>query len=220
MNVRDVARRLPDIATLRNLCRSMATLDAILQPGAPYLRHHRFDAHWSATQELASVDNGGGDAYSVVFSAAGAYIRGFDHESPMSPYAGDGTPWPGVVDTVPEVFRSCVEEPAFQLEGIAHITVCLWRENTDGQWRTGEVDFEGGRLVPDGSDWLFRRLVDGTPEKYQAWAQRYYRTPVDLDAVIDVYELRPLTPELVLALNPAVTLEQLGDTIASIGYRA
>lgn len=43
---------------------------------------------------------------------------------------------------------------------------------------------------------------------------------MDLDAVIDVYELRPLTSELVAALNPAVTLEQLGDTIASICYRA
>lgn len=197
----------------------MAMLDAILQPDAPYLRRHRFDAHWSATQELASMDNGGGDAYSIVFSAAGAYIRGFDHESPMSPYAGDGTAWPGVVDTVPEVFRPCIEE-TFQLEGIPHITVCLWRETTDEQWRTGEVDFDGGRSVPDGSDWLFSHLVDGTPEKYQAWAQRYYGTPVDLDAVIDVYELRPLTQELIAALNPAVTLEQLGDTIASIGYRA
>ncbi|MFH8577017.1 hypothetical protein [Streptomyces zaomyceticus] len=196
----------------------MAMLDAMLQPDAPYLRHHRFDARWSATQELASMDNGGGDSYSVVFSAAGAYIRGFDHASPMSPYAGDGTPWPGVVDTVPEVFRSCVEDPAFRQEGVPLITVCLWRETADGEWRTGEVDFDGGRSVPDGSDWLFRRLVEGTPQKYRAWAQRYYGTPVDLDAVIDVYELRPLTPDVVAALNPVVTLAQLGDTIASIGY--
>ncbi|MFJ3519283.1 MULTISPECIES: hypothetical protein [unclassified Streptomyces] len=218
MNARDLARRLPDIASLRDLCRSMAMLDAILQPGVPELRHHRFDAHWSATQELASMENGGGDAYSVVFSAAGAYIRGFDHASPMSPYAGDGTPWPGVVDTVPEVFRSCVEDPAFRREGIPHITVCLWRETADEQWRTGEVDFDGGRAVPDGSDWLFRRMVEGTPENYQAWAQRYYGRAVDLDAVIDVHQLRPLTPDAVAALNPAVTLAQLGDTIASIGY--
>lgn len=164
------------------------------------------------------MDNGGGDSYSVVFSAAGAYIRGFDHASPMSPYAGDGTPWPGVVDTVPEVFRSCVEDPAFRQEGVPLITVCLWRETADGEWRTGEVDFDGGRSVPDGSDWLFRRLVEGTPQKYRAWAQRYYGTPVDLDAVIDVYELRPLTPDVVAVLNPVVTLAQLGDTIASIGY--
>lgn len=77
-----------------------------------------------------------------------------------------------------------------------------------------------GRAVPDGSDWLLRRLVEGTPENYQAWAQRYYGRPVHLDAVIDVYRLRPLTPDAVAALNPAVTLAQLGDTIAAIGYPA
>ncbi|MFE9045505.1 hypothetical protein ACFYOG_31945 [Streptomyces sp. NPDC007818] len=218
MNARDVARRLPDIATLRDLSRSMAMLDAILLPDAPLLRRHRYDAHWSAAQELAVMDDGGGGTYSIVFSAAGAYIRGFDHESRMSPYAGDGTPWPGVVDTVPEVFRSCVEEPSFQLEGIPHITVCLWRESTDEQWRTGDVDFDNSRSVPDGSGWFFDHLIDGTPRKYQAWAQRYYRATVDLDAVIDVYELRPLTPDLIAWLNPSVTLGQLGDDIASIGY--
>ncbi|MFF8618927.1 hypothetical protein [Streptomyces sp. NPDC015350] len=38
-----------------------------------------------------------------------------------------------------------------------------------------------------------------------------------LDAFIDVYELRPLTPDLIVWLNPAVTLKQLADVIASIG---
>ncbi|CAM5359463.1 hypothetical protein [Streptomyces avidinii] len=99
----------------------------------------------------------------------------------MSPYAGDGAPWPGVVDTVPEVFRSCVEDPAFRLEKVPHITVCLWRETADEQWRTGEVDLDGGRSVPDGSDWLFRRLVEGTLENYPAWARSYYGRPVDLE---------------------------------------
>ncbi|MEV6150571.1 hypothetical protein AB0L53_09540 [Nonomuraea sp. NPDC052129] len=45
-------------------------------------------------------------------SAAGAYIRGFDHEVVMSLYGSDG-PRPRVLDSVPEVFRHCVEESAF-----------------------------------------------------------------------------------------------------------
>ncbi|MBD2892389.1 hypothetical protein amrb99_12990 [Actinomadura sp. RB99] len=37
----------------------------------------------------------------------GAFIRGFDHESSMSPYGdeGDGT-WPGLVEAVPEEFAA------------------------------------------------------------------------------------------------------------------
>ncbi|MFE4802065.1 hypothetical protein ACFRFL_45945 [Streptomyces sp. NPDC056708] len=33
-------------------------------------------------EEMASMRNGSGDEYSIVFSAAGAYVRGFDHETP------------------------------------------------------------------------------------------------------------------------------------------
>lgn len=45
------------------------------------------------------MSNGSGDEFDIVFSPAGAYIRGFDHESPMSPYVDD-EPWPGVVDQI------------------------------------------------------------------------------------------------------------------------
>ncbi len=84
----------------------MAMVEAILKPDSPY-RRHGFATRWSATQELAWMDNGGGDE----------------------------AVWPGV-----------------------------------------------------------------------------------LDAVLDVYELRPLTPEIVTALNPGVTLCQLQETISAIGY--
>ncbi|MGW2182212.1 hypothetical protein ACWCXX_29750 [Streptomyces sp. NPDC001732] len=218
MTARDVARRLPDIPVLRNLCRSMAVLDAILQPDSPELRRHGFDADWSGGRELAWMDNGGGDEYSIVLSGAGAYIRGFDHASPMSPHAGDGTPWPGVLDSVPEAFRSCVEEPSFGIGGIPAVTFCMWREAGDGQWRTGDVDFDGGGELPDGADWLLDFLTDGSPEKYQDWATYYYDVPVDPAAVRHVYELRPLTPEVVSALNPGTTLDRLADGIAAIGY--
>jgi hypothetical protein len=33
---------------------------------------------------MASMRNGSGDAYSIVFSSHGAFIRGMEHESPMS----------------------------------------------------------------------------------------------------------------------------------------
>ena len=92
----------------------MAVLEAVLSPEWEH-RCHSFDDRWSEKESMASMRNGAGDEYSIVFSAAGAYVRGFDHESPMSPYAQDG-PWPGVLDEVPDVFRRCVEEPAFSDE--------------------------------------------------------------------------------------------------------
>ncbi|MEV6183599.1 hypothetical protein AB0M07_42420, partial [Streptomyces sp. NPDC052015] len=82
-------------------------------------RYHSFDANWSETEEVFSTRNGSGDEFDIVFSPAGAYIRGFDHESPMSPYADDAV-WPGVLDSVPETFRAYVEDPR------SSTTACPW----------------------------------------------------------------------------------------------
>ncbi|MFD4671580.1 hypothetical protein ACFWNN_17725 [Lentzea sp. NPDC058450] len=186
MTAYDVARSLPDIPQLRALCRALAALDAVLDPDSDY-PYHQYNDAWAPGEEMASMRDGAGNEYDIVFTAAGAFVRGFDHESPMSPYANDDEePWPGVLDSVPEVFRKCVEEPAFSDEfDMPFLTVCLWREHGDTSWRHGEIDFpEDG---DDGAGWLFALLADGTPEAYRKWAQDYYEEPVDLAVVQRVF---------------------------------
>ncbi|MFF7278743.1 hypothetical protein [Streptomyces griseorubiginosus] len=216
MTVHDVARQLPGIAVLREHCRSLAMLEACLSPeGAD--RYHSFDDHWSEGESMASMQNGSGDEYSIVFSAAGAFVRGFDHESPMSPYVEDG-PWPGVLDEVPGVFQSCVEEPAFCDDGIPRVTACLWREAGDSAWSAGSIDFPDGQTDdPDGANCLFQLLVDRSPVAFQQWAQDYYEVPVDLEAVRHVLSSRPLTDEVVRALNSEIGLAALAEDVAEIG---
>lgn len=218
MTVQDVARLLPTITDLRNLCRSLAMLDAILSPDWED-RYYSFNAAWAEGEEMASMRNGSGDEYSIVFSAAGAYVRGFSHESAMSPYANDGEPWPGVIDEVPEAFRPFVEEPAFtDEEGVPVVTACLWRGQTDGHWHHGAIDFPGDRADPDGALGLFGLLIDRSPEAFQRFAEDYYEVSVDLEAVSDLYASRPLNQELVSSLNAAVTLADLAQDLSEIGY--
>ncbi|MEU7838263.1 hypothetical protein [Nonomuraea sp. NPDC049129] len=217
MTAHDAARLLPDIPALRDLCRSMAVLEAILSPEWSS-RYHSFDAGWSPGEEMASMRNGSGDEYSIVFSAAGAYIRGFAHESAMSPYGNDG-PWPGVLDYVPEALRPCAEEPAFcDEDGMPVVTACLWREVGDGHWRVGEIDYPDGVSDPDGAAGLFARLVDPSPEAFRRFAEDYYEVPVDLDAVRHVYALRPLTRGVVTALNADLAVKDLADDLAAARY--
>lgn len=218
VTVYDVARRLPAITDLRDLCRSLAMLDAILSPDWES-RYYSFDAAWTEGEEMASMSNGSGDEYTIVFSAAGVYVRGFSHESPMSPYGNDGEPWPGVIDDVPDVFERFVEEPAFTDEdGVPIVTACLWRDATDDRWRHGTIDFPSDRADPDGATDLFRLLIDRSPEAFQRFAEDYYEVPVDLEAVRAVYALRPLNQELVSSLNTEITLADLARDISEIGY--
>ncbi|MEV0093724.1 hypothetical protein [Streptomyces sp. NPDC050738] len=218
VTVYDVARQLPAIADLRDLCRSLAMLDAILSPDWES-RYYSFNASWADGEEMASMRNGSGDEYSIVFSAAGAYVRGFDHESPMSPFGNDGEPWPGVVDEVPELFMPFVEESAFtDQDGVPVVTACLWRGLTDERWHHGTIDFPEGAVDPDGATSLFGLLVDRSPEAFQRFAEDYYEVSIDLAAVSQVHALQPLNQELVSLLNPEVSLADLAQDISEIGY--
>ncbi|UBU08822.1 hypothetical protein [Nonomuraea gerenzanensis] len=205
---------------VRDRSRAMAMLDAIMSPTWEY-RYFSVDSRGAPTQELASMRDGSGNDYSIVFSPAGAYARGFDHESPTSPYRTDPpTPWPGLFDDVPEVFRAMVAEPAFSDEaGTPLATMCFWRETGDERWRTGTVAGLPEGTKDDGSaEWLFGVLLDGRPEAYQAFAQEYYEVAVDPEAVRWVYALRPLTQDVVAALNPEADPAGLEEDRAEIGY--
>ncbi|GAA3440755.1 hypothetical protein [Planomonospora venezuelensis] len=154
----------------------------------------------------------------VVFSPEGVCIRGFDHEAVMSPYGDDG-PWPGVLDSVPEVFRHCVTEPAFCDEGgMPVVTACLWRATGDDRRRVGEIDYPDGVSDPDGAAHLFALLVEPSAEAFRRFAEDYYEISVDLDAVRHVYALHPLTQPVVTALNADVTMKDLADDLAAARY--
>ncbi|MFE1907524.1 hypothetical protein ACFW96_28190 [Streptomyces gardneri] len=225
MTVYDVARALPGIEELRDHSRGLAMLEAVLCPEWES-RYYSFDAHWSESEQLASMKDGQGDEYTIVLSPAGAFARVFAHESVLSPFGelADGQTWPGVLDGVPEAFREYLTEPAFTDEDGVHVTTaCLWRETADSAWHTGRVEFPDAgddREDPDGSGRLLHLLVDRSAEAYAEWASDYYETEtkVDLEAVRHVLALRPLTSEVVAALNPGVGLADLAEDIAEIGY--
>jgi hypothetical protein len=219
MTAQDVARRLPEIPVVRDRSRALAMLDAILCPEWQY-RYYSFNASWGPAHELASMRNGCGDEYAIVFSPAGAWVRVFDHESAMSPWGLEsGRPWPGVLDTVPAVFRACVREPAFTLEGVPLVSACLWRQTTDDCWHTGAINFPSGQQDPDGSEWLLELLLDDSPEAYRRFAEHYYELrSLSLAAVREVYALRPLTQPLITALNDQLSVADLAADIAEIRY--
>ncbi|WP_372337864.1 transposase [Streptomyces sp. MK5] len=220
VSVHEVIRRLPEISIVRDRSRAMAVLDAIMSPDWES-RFYSFDSRWSPAEEMASMRDGCGNDYSIVFSQAGAYARGFDHESPMSPYrVTPPVPWPGLFDAVPEAFAHNVLEPAFSgHDGIPRVTVCFWRGQADSEWRAGAVQALPTGVDDEGSaEWLFDVLVDGRPEAYQHFAEEHYEVTADIEAIRHVYALRPLTQSVVSALNPDVELVDLADDLAQIGY--
>ncbi|MFJ9836533.1 hypothetical protein ACIRU2_34870 [Streptomyces sp. NPDC101169] len=204
--VHESAALLPDPVRLRAHLRALAALDVAIGDD-PRFCQYTFDATWGPGVEAALMDNGSGDDFAVLFTPVGVLIRGFDHESEMSPYGTDDEQvWPGVIDEVPAELRPLLDEPAFHDEGIdaPRVTACLWQTTGDTVWRTGSaIAFPAGNEDPDGSGFLFHLLTNRSPEAVQAWFEDYYERPVPLDAVRHVLAGRPLTPAVARALNPA-----------------
>jgi hypothetical protein len=162
ISTRDLSR-LPNVDGLCRTLQSMAMLDAVLCPEWEY-RYYSFEAAWAAGEQVGSMRNGSGDDFFAHFGPAGCWLKGFDHESPMSPYReSQQRPWPGVLDAVPAEFAACLRERAF---GVEDVTFCIWRRNDDKDWQMGPVEFPPDRPDPDGSAFLLSAL-DGRPESYQ-----------------------------------------------------
>jgi hypothetical protein len=126
---------------------------------------------------MASMRNGQGDAWFCVFSNEGAFLKGFDHESPMSPWNLEPSQvWRGVLDGVPESFKPFATEPAFSM---ADTTFCIWCGHQDDAWHTGHIQYPEGD-DPDGSKWMLS-ILDGDPENYKSWAESYYERSLNLD---------------------------------------
>ena len=203
----------PDIESLKKLSQSLAMLDAIMSPEWEY-RYYSFNSKWAEQEMMASMRNGSGDDYFILFNSHGAIMKGFAHESSMSPWATDsGQLWPGVVDDVPDEFKGFLSEPAFSIEAT---TFCIWRSYSDSSWQVGKIDYPEGD-DPDGSEDLLS-MLDGKPSNYKEFAEQYYERPVDLAAVSDIYQHKPLTDEIIKMLNADRSKEDLKSDIEEIGY--
>ena len=219
MSVHQLVTRLPEIARVREISQAIAMLDAILCPDWTS-RFFSYDVEWGPGEALASMRNGAGDEYSIVFSDAGCCARGFDHESPLSPYRAQPVAlWPGLVESVPAALRPVVAEPAFtEADGTLLATVVLWREAQAPAWACGDVRLPGPEA--DGADELFAVLADGRPQAYLEFAEEYYGRDLDLRPVQHCYHLRPLTRSVVTALNPDLEPADLEPDRRQIGYPA
>jgi hypothetical protein len=185
---------LPNIPVLLRLTQSLAMLDAVLSPKWD-LRYYSFNSRWANGLMMASMRDGSGNAWFLQFGEEGAILKGFDHESPMA----EQPVWPGVLSDVPAAFGRFLTQPAFSMEDT---TFCIWRLADDTRWRTGRPSHPFGAELDGSAEML--SILDGDPASCQRWAEEYYEREIDLAPVS--------------RLNPDVTLDDLGDDVAEIGY--
>ena len=218
LSIRDLTT-LPSPDRLRPLCEALAVLDLILFPEDWDDRRYSFDAAWGRGA-MFQMRDGSGDHMNVLFpKEGGAAIRGFAHESAMSPWhssrknEGKPAPFPGLFEGLPDALSEICTEASF---GEDEITFCAWWAPKEG-WRAGNIAFRAG-ADPDGSRALLACLV-GTPKTIAREVSEYVEEDIPPIAVKKLLAREPLTNALVRAITPEATLDDIREEALALGWK-
>lgn len=208
---------IPEIPDLYRRMQRLAALDIILCD-TDWLRVHHFDSHWNQTVGLATIDNGAGDDLKIVFAPEGVFLKGFDHENSLSPYANDEQAvWPGMYDGFPASLLPLLEDPAIAKEDV---TFCLWRETSHNHWHAGELADTAFDIERD-SDGGVHFLLGYIPEHledFRAWALVYYDLDHLSEAAAIIWNGQPADADTIRQINPERDTAAALQELQSIGY--
>lgn len=204
---------MPSIETLRNRMQQMSAITAVF---AVEYGESQFEFHpkWSRHEQMGAIKNGCGDELFAHFVAAGCFIKGFAHESNMSPHNRQPPKlWPGLLDSVPNAFSQSVKEPAFDIPAT---TFVIWRLADDDFWSTSDIE-DCDDDYGDGSADLLKPF-SWTYLEFTDWLQENYEVDVDGSIVESVFNNRPLSDADMAILNPSQPPRVLRNAVRETGY--
>jgi hypothetical protein len=191
-------RTLPAPPALERTCKGLAALDAMLSP-AWQDRYYSFNRAWDsgAGHRMASMRNGSGDEWFIVFGRDGVFVKAFWHEHPPQDaavvYAG-----------LPSKLAPQLKEPAFSMQ---HVTFGGWHDGISWTLR--------GNAEPLAEE--LDRLT-GDPGAYQDYAKDYFELDIPTEAIAHVLLGEKLDALLLERVAPGRTLAELNDDLDEIGY--
>ncbi|WFA85591.1 hypothetical protein [Paenibacillus amylolyticus] len=207
---------------LRKQMRMLAALDIIISE-EKWLRVHHYENELQPGVAWGNINNGAGDHLHVLFTNSGTLIKGFDHESPLSPHAReDGEIYPGMYDEVPEVLMAVLRDQEETLD-LEDVTFCLWKEGNDLPWKVGNwiqlaMTEEDKADARGGAEFLLG-YIEKNSEDYVDWAKGYYDLQdLPLEAVAEIYEEKPVTASLIKQLCPERDVAAVLDELQQRGY--
>jgi hypothetical protein len=190
--------------------KASSILDTILCSNGSW-RYYSFHPNRFPNVDLGMLDHGTGDELLIfIDSRNGCLIKGFDHESPMSPHARETfETWPGVFDEAPTELLTYLDDPDFRK---TETTFCIWRRKRDQVWWQGEIEECEGR---EWSSYLLNNIpLDA--ESYLNWAREYYNREFAEEPVVQIFASCAVNQTSVLSINPKADLEIVKRQLAAM----
>ncbi|KNY27587.1 hypothetical protein [Pseudobacteroides cellulosolvens] len=211
--------QLPVEDKLKEILLSQAALDIImLDKEDAWLRLTSYNKNYIDDIDMVKIDNGAGEHVYFLFAKNGTIIKGFDHESIMSPHANDECEIAkGIYDFVPDELLSLLDESIERDD----VTFCIWKNPTDEFWKKGDVVFPKDYIEGDDGEDFLLGFIFCDARSWTDWAKDYYEEDgkqIQVDLVKEVYENKKITKELVGTLNPGREFESVLEELIEIGY--
>ncbi len=184
------------IAELRQKLKTLAMLDAIIEPEWQY-RYFSYNSKWSDTEEMGSLRDGSGGEWYLWTSGP---LAGYKC---LSPDDGLMTDLENEKAKIPSIYRAFVTEPAFSMDQ----ATCIWYLN-ESEW------VKLGLPVK----WLIdlETISKWHATDYHAWATDYYEKEIDLSVLEKLFEGK-FSDELAMGLNPEIDMSELNTELEEIG---
>lgn len=187
---------LPSIPDLIRRSKALAALDLIMSPEWDS-RYYSFNSTWSPSEQMASMRDGCGDEWWMVFHSDGwAALKGLGHESQAWSKGGDSLST-ALQQTFPPELAGFVQEPAFRWDATSFAAFSL-PAHSHWVWARSLTQFSN----LDGGECELLSLLSGSPRDYADFASDYYELDAPIEIVQQVFLLAPITEDVITALNP------------------
>lgn len=211
MTISETVSRLPNSSDLQRICKSVALLDAVLQPEWD-LRYFSFNTRWRHNKALASMKTAEGDEYYLVFCSYGTILIGHTPHSPLARLLRHSPASRARLNAcVPDVFRDEMNEPVFET---GEASVFLWNTAMAPGWGYARLP----EIIKEdySEDLLF--ILNGDPVTYVMWVAEYFEVDLDVEIVRAIYKHTPLTSSIIARINADAEYSRVVKEAEDIGY--
>lgn len=204
---------LPPIRDLIQRTKALAALDLILSPEWQY-RYYSFNSNWAPLEQMASIRDGCGDEWWIVFHESGwAALKGLGHESEAWS-EGRELLSAAIQGAFPAELHGFTHEPAFRWDSTSF---GYFQLPEIGAWKCANTATPFASL--DSGDVGLLSLLTGGAEAYVQFAAEYFEADIPLDGAQHIFAHLPITEEIVASLNSETSLEEIAEELFNeIGY--
>lgn len=209
-------RNMPNKEKLRSHLVSLCALE-IISSNEDSERLHKFVKR-SELGELFHLDAAAGDNLYLLFSKDGIIVRGFDHESELSPYNKESfEPVKGIYENAPAALLDSLRKMIIYEEDFDEVTFCAWNLVDSTNWFMGKP--ESNRK--DSGIWLGdleqERLLSPKDWCVEVGAQ-VFGLDIHEDIVEDIFNHQPIEPKTISQLNPDRNVNSALADLISLQY--